>query len=209
MKPLTMCILLIFTILSYAGEVSDEADREVERRLNNASLYHLAIGAGFEVSPHMSTSAGVTFRYGATRQLMNYFSGINFGRRILSESSPQIVFSQFSMEGGVIENLFRTPMLSVYLSESILFNAPFSSKYIMNDIIISDKRTLKCNFTSKLGAGLAFNNLNFSIYVKYDMNPTYNQKYIYENPEFDYYGLRNQIDNRLSYGISILYYINF
>ncbi len=201
-----LLLLICFCQLAQAQEFSRS---DVARRLNRSSVYHLGIGCQGEVCDNVSVGPSVSFVYGNRRQVLCLQGMLSYDCYLRTNKLPEISFGQFSVEGGLIENIVRTPVLSMYVSESMLYTVPFSSRYHDAAGVVRDQGLVNVNYSGKLSLGIMFNNWNISLYAKYAFTPIFSQKYIYETVGYDYYKLKSEIERCLRFGVSLLYYINF
>lgn len=202
-------IILIFISTLSLGQSRTYTSKDVTKRLNKAAIHHLGIGVGAEMNSSFGVNSDIIYRYGNRRQFLNYSGSIMFGKSFRTEVLPDITTWQFSMDGGVLENILSTSVVSIYLSETVGFNIPFATNYYKYSETVRDNSITKNYISGRLSLGFTFNNWDISFYCKYDLAPIYNQRYIYETINYDYFALRQRINERFKLGLMFRYFINF
>lgn len=180
----------------------------------------LNFGFGFEAEGFHGYAPGLTaiWRAGSERQLFNFIAGMEVLYQNPLRSNKKfhtLSYGQFVPYGGARFNVYRHTKGSLYaqgdLSYILNFEAIYHTENAKKTELISNDTTRDSTLVRNHPAatfkiGFCNDLIDFGAYTRYDMKPSINQKFIYENPIYDYYAMGPAINERWSIGLYLIVY---
>lgn len=213
----TIVVFFLFTTQLYIEIVSAQTTKELkivrQERISKIHLHH--VGIGVDISAYNNYSVGPHFFYGigTHRNLLNADVGFgySFANSVRTKHSDAIACQYVGLFASGQVNFIHWHSGSMYIGTKIEYNISTISLYKSSVLgtIVSDKHIGKSHCTTYGKLGLKLNHWDFNIYIKYNISPAINQKYIYETSNFDYDSVYNQLYDRIHFGLSLSYLIPF
>ena len=196
----------LFTLVMSASEMQDLK----KQRINQINRYHIGISGDVLLGRNTAIAGGIQFRVGHNGQFANlvvmadhaWYNRVNSSHRVNIESNA------FSAGVGLRENLIHRHSLTFYLMESAAYSFPYNISYVSDGETIADDKLMNPYLSASGRVGIIWKQFDVSLHLKASIQPEYAQKYIYESHVYDYHGLRDMIDSRISVGISLVYHID-
>lgn len=170
------------------------------------------IGLGIECEGLYNHAAGIRleWRAGSERQLLNFISGWELlWHNPIDSGRPQVTLLQNSPYASLRLNCIRMSAGSIYAEGGASFNLNYGMTYRAGDRQTSDSLLVRNHFSTHLRMGFVTDNFDVSIFARYDLKPTFNQKHIYDTKAYDYYAMGPAINERWSIGLCMVWYIRF
>lgn len=203
--------LLLVSSASFCSS-DDEALKENLRLRRNSMIdfYHIGLNMDLSAGINNTVDPGFFIGIGSFRNLFNADIGVSYSMKniIPLDSEESVSVHQLKISLSAKVNCIRWRFGSVYLSPGIDWSMPLIAfhRTVASSYGYMDNSIGRCCFSSCLNLGIIWNRLDFSIFCRYDMSPSFNQKYIYESVDYNYHVLYDSIFDRDCFGIGIGYY---
>lgn len=191
------------------GEIQEwQPDRGKKMMLfTKANLVNIGLGAECEGFYNYGAGARLEWRAGSERQLINAIAGWEIiWHNHIHKEKPNIIYVQNSPYFAFRINYARMAPGSLYLEGGMSYNINAGEKYRIADRETSDKLLARNHFSTSMRMGYVTDRYDISVFARYDLKPTFNQKYIYETGSFDYYAMKKALNERWSIGLCMLWY---
>lgn len=193
--------LIIFICLSaftsLAAETKQAFVKEAQKHLNQVGIHQLGFGIDIGGWRNLHTGCMLHYTLGSNRNLFNLNTAV--GYKIISpiniEYSPECIGHYIPISFGVHYNYFRWQKSCLYLNAEGMCNVNVGNQYVHQTF-----------FSLGGGMGIRQNALDIQARFDYNMNPHYNQKYIYESNAHDFNALHNTIYERMQMVVRVAYY---
>lgn len=184
--------------------------RERLRTVTLNNFFTLGAGLEYEMLYNAGYGPKVELRFGTNWQAVN----ICIGAKILTYNQlckklyghHLVSYTSFPLFADARVNIYRSDPISIYTAAELAYVLVTGETYY--DHIINHATDIELgqnHFASSLKAGIRHENIDFGVFVKYDMKPALNQKYIYEARTYDYFACGNSINERIRIGVSITF----
>lgn len=206
-----VAILIAPYCLAYGADKDTKSIKS--QRFQSVGLYNIKIsgeGGGFRES-HLA-SLRVDFCLGSRFTLWG--AGVGVGYRVAnpftlgSKESVSARHIPFFLSAELHPLRFKTGYL--YLGTEAIFNLSIGGRHFLpaEKHRQRDSNLSSNCITGRANLGVKFHNFAVYTFFEYDMQPSFNQKYIYETLAYDYRALKNTIFERYRLGIGLSYYFN-
>lgn len=204
-----LCTVILGCLLTLAISASEIPDLR-RHRVNQINRYHLGAGVDLLLGKNTAIGSGIQFRIGHNGQLANVvlMADHSWNNRFTPSDIVSIEANSWSVGVGVRENLIHMRSITFYLMESVAYIFPYNATYVGYGETIADNQLMKPYLSAFGRIGIVWKQFDVNLHLKASLQPEYAQMYIYESHIYDYYGLRDMIDSRISVGISVVYHID-
>lgn len=219
---------IIFAILLFLATICAHAQTDdllwnpnpIKKKLQFTLDNSYNFGFGIEAEGFYNYSPGLLlmWRGGSHRQLLNLTAGAELLYQNPVRTNRRyhtISFGQFAPYAGLRINFFRHPSGSLYAEGDVSYNLNFEAKYhthfstqsqIIKKDTSRDSVLVRNHWGSTFKVGFIAESVDFGLYAKYDFKPSLNQKFIYEEPVYDYYSMGPAINERWCLGLYCIIY---
>lgn len=193
-KILSLSVCLILSSPLYA--LGKEGDREKSMRLGmiGANQIGLSVDLGYWYNTHISMR--LMYQFGSYRNLMNMYVGTGYSIRIPNGENRNIYLAHhLPIFIGAKINYYSWQRNCLYIGTETEYN------------VFAGVSPVSHGFWA-LSGNLGFRLQACDIHLKYtyDLIPAYNQKFIYESPDYNYYNAYHVIYERMHLGLGVSYY---
>lgn len=212
-KSVILFLTLLLVSFNLVSQNEYDIDKIKKMRLNKIDFYHISLGINSSLNKNFSFGLNVGAGIGSHRNLINCDLGVGLVKvnPFYDKSNENISLTQMPLYLSSSINFLRWKTNSIYLGTEFAYVMALNSKHYNPVDAFSNKdlslRKSHCAASVKIGAIVDIFNLFF--FYEYDLAPSFNQKYIYESPDYDYVYLRDKIFERYRFGISLSYILRY
>lgn len=195
------CLIIIMLLSAMTGvmraEPSDLSSR-ASMRYRLIGLHN--VGASFDVSGwnNIHWSARAEYKIGSTRNIVNGLVGVGYRMTLPLQQLRADRLGHFvPISLGVNCNYYSWGVNSAYLGAEGAYNINVGSSFYKSFFAVTGR------------LGLCLKMFDISLNYTYDLGPQFNQKYIYENPQYDFNAIHASIYERMQMGVKVTYYFTF
>lgn len=190
-------ILYLFSIAFGTLFAQSSQDKQAQVYLDRIGIHQIGISVGASYWNNVHSDVMVLYALGTTRNIINLDVGIGYRLSIplLNQVPPSFYGHYLPLLLNARCNFYRWNRSCTYLHATSEFN-----------VNIGDQSVHQSFFSISGGVGIKHEALAMSIFYAYDLRPSFAQKYIYENPEFDFDSFRIVIYERMHLGARLTYY---
>lgn len=195
------CWVIIMLMCAITGVVhaeSSDLSGRASMRYRLIGIHN--VGASFDVSGwnNIHWSARALYKVGSTRNLVNGVVGVGYCMTLpLQQLHTDRLGHFIPISLGVNGNYYSWGVNCAYIGAEGTYNINVGTPFYQSFFAV----------TGKLGA--CFKMLDISLSYTYDLAPRFNQKYIYENPQYDFNAIHASIYERMQVGVRVTYYFTF
>jgi hypothetical protein len=206
-------LLTLLFIQPLCAQTYDEIQTIRRRRLKVINIHNLGIGIEAGGCTNYFVAPKVYYRFGSSRNLINVDAGFRYMLynpvRILNRDFVSSQYFTPFIASNI--NYVRWVSGSAYVGAELLCSIPTNSSYyqISSSRYLRDKSIGKYHTNISGRVGFRLKQWDVSLFASYSFAPSFNQKYIFETPSFNYYNVRSQLYSRYNFGLSLSYIIQF
>ena len=211
-KQIILYIFLFFSLLA-----SSQTDKEMQLlrqgRYQRVYSHHLGIGMESNMLENFRLSPRLFYSFCSYRSYFSIDAGVKY-----VYSHPMVPLTQERLACH-----YLAPLLSVKAhfwhwdkgclyagGEAAYHLALVGEHYIPgNDLPIRDRKIGKHHASVRAQFGVKMEHWELNVHYEYDLNPSWNQKYLFESAEYNYDLLRPSLYERHRVGITLAYLITF
>lgn len=177
--------------------------------LSQVDPYHISIGMEGGFFQNSVVGVQLSWGMGSYQRLYGIDCGLRYrfynpfnsalGQRITMHTMPLFISSEL--------RAIRTRSFCLFLGAEMAYNFSLFSYYCFQETgkTIQDKNIGHNHLSASVKIGMRTEHFELSVFYEYDMQPMFNQKYLFESSEYDYQLLRSTIRERDRCGIRITY----
>lgn len=191
-------IMLLSAITGVVHAESSDLSRRAVMRYRLIGIHN--VGASLDVSGwnNIHWGARAVYRVGSTRNLVNGLAGVGYHMILPSQQLKADRLGHFiPLSLGANCNYYSWGVNSAYLGAEGTYNINVGAPCYRSFFAV----------TGRLGVCLKM--LDISLNYTYDLAPPFNQKYIFENPQYDFGAIHTSIYERMQVGVKVTYYFTF
>ena len=210
--------ILTFLLLIASNQThgqSNEKEKEAVRRsrLDKVEFYHTGVGIEMGAIHNFVFGPLVYAGIGSYRNLINADIGLKllWTNPVGSSSKERISHLNLPVFASVSLNLLRWQQGCTYLRGEFDYHLFLAARHHLPDDggKYFDKDLSHGYASTSLRLGVRLRNWDIHAFYEWDLAPSFDQKYVYESPYYDYENLRNALFDRSRFGLSASYIIPF
>lgn len=211
-------LLLIIGVWAAYGHVCcaqtpEECRRALKKRLDKIDYYHVGVGLDIAANCNYQLAPKMYVGIGSERNLFN----INLGLKAAivnparASRTEYIRYYALPLFAEASANVFRWKGGSAYIGGGVSYVAALGADHHVGNGLTTHESYAIVNdrFSWHGSLGLRIRSWDVSGYYEYDLSPAFDQKYVYESFDYDYYELYNSIFERWRVGVSLVYNFRF
>ena len=196
-KILALSIGLIYVSSIFAADKDYDKDKSIRLGLIGANQIGLGVNMGYWSNTHLSLR--LMYQLGSYRNIMNMYAGSGYSIRIPTGEVCNIYLTHHvPICLGAKCNYFSWQRNSLYVGAETEYNV-----YVGNSPVSRGYWAISGSLGCRIQA------CDIHIQYTYDLAPAYNQKLIYESPDYDFSASYRAIYERMFIGLGITYYFTF
>ena len=211
LRTFFLLTILGLPLFSFAHK---EGEREsiIKQRFSNIEFYHFDIGITTELNKNVFAGPYIGVGMGTFRNFLNarFSLGYLLGNPFHSSDKDDITSHRLYVDATVNVNLLRWQSGTFYIGGGISWNTPISNRYYdhVTDKVSTDNDIGKNHATLSGHIGVTFaERWSLQAGYVYDMSPGFNQRYVFESPNYDYHALHDRLFERGRICIGLNYQI--
>lgn len=209
-KRFHIVVLFMFIALSpISSQTTKEKDELRQQRFSQIDYYHTGIGVDAAFNHNVIVGPKVYVGIGSFRNLINADLGIKllWTNPFISSSKENITQRQLPIFLSVSCNVLRWKSGSAYFGAEMDYHLSLYANHQLpkKSGTISDNNLMHSHASASIRLGVYLGQWNIGAFYDYYLAPSYNQKYVYESPAYDYDALHDALFERTHLGISVAY----
>lgn len=171
--------------------------------------FQLGMGMEMDYNDMFSVGGRLRFKFGDYDDFFNLSLGLQYSYYVWLGDEMSLEAHQISLPAVMKFNVCKLGYAGkcrYYLAGGTGYNFNVSASY--SDYLngnVKEKKMLRPYSWSLIGeTGFAWRRWELGFYYRHDMQPLFNQRYIYEHE--DYYSVEKGINNRYRFGFSLMFY---
>lgn len=189
------------------------AAKKYKRHINWSDRTQLGIGLEGQTMNNAVAGGSVEFKLGASYERFNFSVGTKAlwwkPDWLVGTDVYSISFVQIPLYATAKLNLLELEYSNFYISGEGAYNMNFGAKiYDGYGNKFADKNLVNKSYLSvSARIGFCWENCDLGFFYRHDLQPAYNQQYIYQQYNDCYYDFENVLNERFRFGLSLTYYI--
>jgi len=178
------------------AEALNGAQLQGVRKLRMTGIHNVGMSIDMAGWKNMDWSVLVFYEVGSSRNRINASLGAGYKMVVpLQQTSVSMLGHYVPVDLGIKCNYYSWNLNSAYVGLNGIYH-----------ICVSNRDLYDSFFALSGCLGVRFKMLDIRVEYTYDLSPQFNQKYIYENPNYDFAALHASIYERMQLGIRLAYY---
>jgi len=207
-----MAFALTMLMSVASAQTMQDTCRVIKNRLRYVDFINVNVGGEVAANINYEISPKVALGIGSFRNVVNGDVGlkIKFCNPLLINKNVGISYISLPIFISANINIYKWKFNSLFVGGEIDYNISLTSilKNRLSNETIVDKYLIQNHFSAAGKLGCKLNNILLYLFYEYDIEPAYNQKYIFESANYDYYVLKKSIFERWRFGVNLSYMFN-
>lgn len=213
MKQILIITCMLLSLQGWSQELSDR-QQLIDKRLVKINRYHAGVALTAEANHNLYFGPQAFWGFGSTRSRLCVDVGVKylFGTTFNTNHNCHVSLQQMAVYAAADVNAVRWSSGSAYIGGSADYRFSTSCKYYddENSLALHDSHIAQSHMSLQGRIGVKWGERwKTELSYTYDLAPTFDQKYVFESPLFNYVALRDYLYERSRFGVTLYYLLPF